>query len=129
MVNSQRLCFHVVLSVGLVLAALPSVARVAPFGYGTSPSDPRLSATDMNLLMESVSRLNSNPQSVVGSEEEWFNPATGSRGKSRISRILTNAGRPCHEIHHELLPLGLTPPRIYNLTWCRVPDGAWKIKS
>jgi len=125
MAISHRFWFRMLLSACLVLTAFPSLAQINPFGR--SRSDPRLSATDLSLLRDSVDRLNQDPKSEVGSEDKWFNPATGSGGKSVIIRSLTNAGRPCHEMHHEFSPLGQTPSRSYDLTWCRVSDGTWKI--
>jgi hypothetical protein len=112
-----------------MLMAVPSIGQINRFGFGTGNSDPRLSGTDLDLLGDSVRRLNDSPKAAVGSEEEWANPATGSHGNSRVTRMFTNAGRPCHDIHHELFPLGSTPPRKYDLTWCRVSNGTWKIKS
>jgi hypothetical protein len=124
---SHRFQFRLLLSACLILTAFPALAQINPFGRGRAV--PRLSATDLSLLMESVDRLNQEAKLAVGSEEQWFNPATGSGGKSVITRIVTIAGRPCHAMHHEFSPLGRTPPTSYDLTWCRVSDGTWKIKS
>jgi hypothetical protein len=127
--NSHRFSFGMSVGVCFTLMAFPSLGQIKPFGFGTSRSEPRLSGTDLDLLRDSVDRLNRNPKPEVGSQDQWANPATGSHGKSVITRTFTSAGRPCHAMHHELFLFGQTAPKAYDLTWCRVSDGQWKIKS
>jgi hypothetical protein len=111
----------------LVLSSVPASAQINPFKSDRSGAT--LSATDLDLLGASIGRLNRNPKLEVGAEEEWSNPATGSHGSSAVTRIFMDGHRPCHAIHHEVSAQGRTPPRNYDLTWCRSTDGNWKIKS
>ena len=122
-----RFSCHMMLSMALVLTTFSASAQINPFR--DNRSGPQLTATDLNLLGDSVLRLNQSPGLEVGSKEPWINPATGSHGTSVVTRIFTSSQRPCHMLHHEFFPLGRATPSNYNLTWCRVADGKWKIKS
>jgi surface antigen len=89
----------------------------------------QLSATDLDLLGDSIRRLNTNPQLQVGARDDWSNPATGSHGTSEVTKIFTSGKLRCHAMHHEISPQGHTPFTPYDVTWCRASDGKWKIKS
>lgn len=112
---------------GLVFALGHANAQINPFR--SDRAGPTLSTTDLNRLNDSINRLNRTPKLEVGAEDQWSNPATGSHGSSAVTRIFTDGGRPCHAMRHEVYARGRTPPRSYNLTWCRADDGKWKIKS
>ena len=111
----------------LIFASTAANAQINPFK--SSRTGPTLSATDLDLLGDSISRLNRTPTLAVGAEDQWSNPATGSHGSSAVTRIFMDGRRPCHAMHHELYAQGATQPRNYDLTWCRTSDGQWKIKS
>lgn len=115
-----------VLCLGLSMAP-PAIAQINPFRSGRTES--RLTDKDLDLFKASVSQLNSDPHLTVGAQKDWSNPATGSHGRSVVTRIFSDGQRPCHEMRHEAHPLGRAPAQTYSLTWCRTPDGQWKIKS
>jgi len=127
--KARGLYFCFLLGACSILTAFPAIGQISPFGFGSNRSERGLSGADLDLLGESVGQLNRNAKSEVGTAAQWSNPATGSHGNSVITRMFTNAGRPCHDMRHELFPRGRATPRIYNLTWCRIADGTWKIKS
>jgi len=113
----------------LVLAvAIPATAQINPF-RSSSKYGPQLSDEDLNRLFASVAQLNAENSIKVGASQGWNNPATGSHGTSVVTRIFDSAGLPCHLLHHEISAQGRIPPGQYDFTWCRAPDGAWKIKS
>jgi len=105
----------------------PAVGQINPFRSGRSQS--RLTAEDLALLDASIDQLNTDPHLSVGAQKDWSNPATGSHGQSVVTRIFPDRQRPCHQMRHEAYPLGGTQVRTYILTWCRAPDGQWKVKS
>ena len=111
----------------LVSIGVSATAQINPFRGNRWEST--LSATDLDLQGNSINQLNRKPNLEVGAVESWSNPATGSYGSSKVTRIFVDAKRPCHEIHHEVAAQGRTPPRTYELTWCRISNGQWKIKS
>lgn len=109
----------------LLFAALPATAQINPFrSRGTEPG---LSETDADMLLSSINRLNRAENVAIGAAESWNNPETGSRGTSSVARIFHRAGMSCHLLHHEIAVRGRTPPRRYDLTWCLMPAGEWKI--
>ena len=109
------------------LLANQAHAQINPFRSNRTGAT--LSATDLDLLEDSVRRLNTNSQLQVGAQDQWSNPATGSHGTSAVTKIFTSGKRPCHAMHQEISPEGSTPPKSYDLTWCLASDGKWKIKS
>jgi len=122
----QRHVAFAMLFLGLSIAP-PAMGQINPFRSGRSET--RLTKSDLELLEASVSQLNRDPRLRVGAQTDWSNPATGSHGRSVVTRIFSDGQRPCHEMRHEAYPLGSAPVRTYSLTWCRTSDGQWKIKS
>jgi hypothetical protein len=111
----------------LDLGASATMAQFTPFL--ARRAEPGLSATDLDLMRSSIDRLNRNQSVAVGSEEQWANPATGSHGLSTVVRIFTSGHMPCHAVRHVSFPLGRDKAERLDLTWCRVAEGTWKIKS
>ncbi len=114
-------------ALSLVFASGPANAQINPFR--SDRTGPTLTKTDLNLLGKSIDRLNRTPKLDVGAEDQWSNSATGNHGSSSVTKIFSDGDRPCHAMHHEIYARGDTPPRSYDLTWCRADDGKWKIKS
>jgi hypothetical protein len=110
-----------------VSVAVPATAQINPFRSNRSQAP--LSETDLDLMGNSINQLNRKPHVEVGAEESWSNPATGSYGSSKVTGIFEQAKRPCHALHHEFFPQGSTPPTTYDLKWCRISNGQWKIAS
>ena len=88
-----------------------------------------LSPEDNQLLFESVARLNAAEPNGVGRSEAWSNPQTNSFGSSTILRVFHSGGMPCHLVRHHIVVAGRQPGQNYRLTWCRISNGEWKIKS
>ena len=97
-----------------------------PFGGNFGPG---LSPEDNRLMVESIARLNAAEPSRVGLSESWNNPQTRTSGTSTILRVFHSRGMACHQVRHQIVAVGQARPRDYRLTWCRTPDGEWKIKS
>jgi len=89
---------------------------------------PGLSTEDKQLLLESVARLNAAVPIKIGSSESWSNPQTNNSGRSSILRVFRSGGRICHLVRHRIV-IARRRARNYSLTWCRTPDGEWKIRS
>jgi hypothetical protein len=109
----------------VVTAALPAAAQLNPF----QGSRTGLTQRDVDLLSSSIGRLNSSKDIAVGSKDSWSNAASRSRGQNVVREIFQDGGTTCHRLHHTVTVKGRTPPRTYDLTWCRTADGSWKIKS
>jgi surface antigen len=118
-------CLSAALAACLLLSAAAQ-AQVIPFGGNFGPG---LSPEDNRLMVESIARLNAAEPSRVGLSESWNNPQTRTSGTSTILRVFHSRGMACHQVRHQIVAVGQARPRDYRLTWCRTPDGEWKIKS
>ena len=117
------------LATGLLgaLAFAPAAhAQVNPFG-GTNSRG--LSAPDMAMLADAADRANRRPNPLVGHVEHFSNPATGTSGSVTMARLFHSAGMACHLLQYRFSTKGSAREASYNTTWCRTPDGAWKIKG
>lgn len=117
-------CLSAALAACLLLST--AHAQVIPFGGNFGPG---LSPEDNRLMVESIARLNAAEPSRVGLSESWNNPQTRTSGSSTILRVFHSHGMACHQVRHQIVAVGQARPRDYRLTWCRTPDGEWKIKS
>ena len=100
-------------------------AQVIPFGGNFGPG---LSPEDMQLLAESVARLNATTPVKIGLSEPWSNPRTNNSGRSTVLRVFRTGGTTCHLVRHRILVTG-RPTRNYSLTWCRTPSGEWELRG
>jgi surface antigen len=107
------------------LLAAPVLAQINPF----KDRNAKLSATDLELFDASVDRLNHEANLAAGAKSEWSNPATASHGLSTVRKVFFDGKYSCHLLGHEIYAEGRETARTYDLTWCRAPDGKWKIKS
>ncbi len=108
----------------IFLTAAAGQAQINPFRGG-----PGLAPEDNRLLFESIARLNAAEPSRVGRSEAWSNPQTNSSGTSTILRVFHSGGMACHLVRHHIVVGGQPPGHNYRLTWCRTPNGEWKIKA
>jgi hypothetical protein len=123
----KRLFGSGIIVLSMIAMALPAMGQINPFRNNRAATP--LSATDFDLLGDSIGTLNKDPKLAVGTAEKWDNPATGSHGTSTVTKIFRIGHMPCHAMHHEVFAQGRTPGRTYDLTWCRAPNGQWKVKS
>jgi surface antigen len=107
-----------------VLLPAAAQAQVNPFRGG-----PGLAPEDNRLLFESIERLNAAEPAKVGRSEAWSNPQTNTSGTSTILRVFRSGGMACHLVRNHIVVAGQPPGRDYRLTWCRTPNGEWKIKA
>jgi surface antigen len=88
-----------------------------------------LSASDNQMVFESVARLKAVEPSKVGQSDSWSNPETRSSGSSTILRVFRSSGMPCHLVRYHIVVAGQPTARDYRLSWCHTPNGEWKIKG
>jgi surface antigen len=113
------------LAAGQVLIAGPAGAQVGTFGW--SPNEPRLTQDDKSMLWQSADALNEAPSPQSGESRTWSNPRSGNSGQVTLVRVFRSNDMPCHALHYSIM-IGAGPtPRIYDLSWCRTPEGQWKI--
>jgi len=62
-----------------------------------------------------------------GQTNTWLNSKTGHSGTAKPQKSFTRAGRPCRIIEFTNAADGLTGRSEF--TFCKQPDGAWKIPS
>jgi surface antigen len=96
--------------------------------HSAARGGPGLSQEDNRLLFESVARLNAAEPTHVGISEAWSNPQTNASGTSTKLRVFYSGGMVCHLVEHRIV-VPRRAPASYRLTWCRISNGEWKIKS
>ena len=99
-------------------------AQVNPFRGSVNPG---LSAPDMAMLADAADRANRRPNPLPGHVEHFRNPATGTAGSVTLARLFHKSGMACHLLHYRFTTRHSPREASYNTTWCRTPDGAWKI--
>ena len=107
-----------------ILLPAAAQAQINPFRGG-----PGLSPEDNRLLFDSIARLNAAEPAKAGRSETWSNPQTNTSGTSTILRVFHSRGMACHLVRNHIVAAGQPPGRDYRLTWCRTPNGEWKIKA
>lgn len=113
----------------LVLGMTSSGAMAQFNAFQTEPGGPKLTGADLDIMLGSVNQLNRSDAVAVGSSESWSNPATGSSGKSTVTRLTEKEGMKCHVIGHDF-SVGKPPAASrfqVSFTWCLTPDRGWKI--
>jgi hypothetical protein len=109
-----------VLAFTLVLG-LPSAKAgplVDPFGRPAY----RLNEKDLGLLKEAVRQVLEKHQ--VGATAEWSDPDTGKAGQAKLLDVFTRDGMPCGQVEHVFTK---GEGRSYQLPFCKMADGRWKI--
>ncbi len=114
----------------ILVLGMTSSAAMAQFNpFQTEPGGPKLTGTDLDIMLSSVNHLNRSETVAVGSSESWDNPTTGSFGKSTVTRLTEKQGMKCHVIGHDF---SVGKPQVasrfqVSFTWCLTPDRGWKI--
>lgn len=103
-----------------VAFALPAQAGplVDPFGRTSY----NLNEWDWGLLKQSVREVLE--QQKVGASIDWDDPQTGKAGRATLLDVFTRDGRRCGQVEHVFTKGG---GRGYQLPFCELPDGSWKI--
>jgi len=59
--------------------------------------------------------------------ERWTSPATGRSGEIRLISSFEFRGMPCRRLDYTITAADQSNLGHYVMSWCRVPDGAWKM--
>lgn len=115
-------------AVALVVGLAPAiaVAQINPFrGRGAAS----LTNADMQMLIDASNRLLARPSLKTGISESWKNDQTGASGSVAVKGTSHRRGLLCHALGYQAHSGAGLSPRNTTLTWCKVPDGSWKIAS
>jgi surface antigen len=115
------------MAAALACGTTPAAAQINPFGRG--PNQPRLTAEDQRMLFDSARRLNAMSPATPGATQTWSNPQSGDSGVTTLRRIFKQNGMTCHAVRYSFTLQGGVRAADYDVNWCRVPDGSWKIAS
>lgn len=115
-------------ALALIVGLAPgiAVAQINPFrGRGAD----RLTNADMQMLMSASDRLLARPSLRTGTSESWKNDQTGASGSVAVKGTSHRHGLLCHALGYRARSGAGLSPRDNTLTWCKTPDGEWKIAS
>ncbi len=112
----------------VLVAAAVAVAPVAiaqNLGFLAGGPMERMDAEDIRLLTKNYREaLEKLPD---GQTNAWLNSKTGHSGTATPQKSFARAGRPCRLIEFTNAADGLTGRSEF--TFCKQPDGAWKVPS
>lgn len=93
----------------------------------TAPSGtPALTRDDVVRLHAAVARLNQGQS--IGAVERWRSQVSRDAGEVVLARSFAAGGMPCHAIRYVIrYRAAPASPARFAFTWCRLPDGGWKI--
>jgi hypothetical protein len=123
-ITSPAAAATIALSILLALAT-PARAQFNPFHGARNP--PPLTNDDFRMLDDSAAKLNMDPQAHTGQIETWNNLASGASGSITIERIFRSQAMTCHALRYVISARARPGTKTYNVTWCRIPAGDWKI--
>lgn len=107
-----------VLTFAVSLPPAQAELLVDPFGRPAY----RLNEKDLGLLKEAVRQVLETQQ--VGATAEWSDPGTGKAGQAKLLDVFTRDGMPCGQVEHVFTK---GDGRSYQLPFCKMADGRWKI--
>lgn len=108
---------------GLIVAGLLSPAAFAQSNlFRMQWHGPQLTAADYDQLYASVAKLNAS--ATPGQVETWQNAQSKASGTSTLAAVQGS----CHTIRHHVVSPRMPQGYDATLTWCRAPDGRWKVK-
>ncbi len=109
----------------LVMSAGMASAQIDPFPNRNLT----LSESDLAVIEEVAGGLISGKVVPTGTKLEWYNGETQRRGTIEVLGSSQLDGRPCHKLRYTF-PIKAHPgSRVYDLNWCKMADGDWKIAS
>lgn len=109
----------------LALSAGAASAQINPF----PDRDFILSESDLAVIEEVAGGLISGKVVPAGTKLQWFNGETHRRGTIEVLGSSQLDGRPCHQLRYTFPVKSRPGSRSYDLNWCRMPEGEWKIVS
>ena len=111
----------------LLIAAAPAV-RAQIGDYDPALTFPGISHLTLEHVHAAAAKLfEGHP---VGATEPWSSPDQPLSGQAKLLNVFDSSNMPCRTIEYSLSIQGTMSakyPGRYVLTWCRVPDGVWKI--
>jgi surface antigen len=112
---------------GFIAAActLASVALAQNLGFLAGGPMARMNTQDVQLLTKNY--LEALEKLPDGHTNAWLNSKTGHSGTATPQKSFERAGRKCRLIEFTNAADGLTGRSEF--TFCKQPDGAWKIPS
>jgi hypothetical protein len=116
-------CSALLACTALVLSAGAASAQINPF----PGRDLAISDSDLAVLGEVAGGLIGGAVVPTGTKLQWYNGETHHRGTIQVLGSSEQDGRPCHRLRYTLPVKSPTGSRAYDLTWCKTPDGDWKI--
>ena len=109
----------------LALSAGGASAQIDPFPGRNFT----LSESDLAVIEEVAGGLISGKVVPTGTKLDWYNGETRRRGTIEVVGSSQFDGHPCHKLRYTF-PIPSHPgKRAYDLNWCGMPDGEWKILS
>ena len=108
------------------MAALPTGALAgAPTAYTSGMGWLGLSKWDLDRVNNAAALLYQGPPGAT--VERWSSPVSGKSGEVRLLRSFEFHGMPCRKLDYTVVSADQTNQAHSVLSWCKVPDGAWKI--
>jgi surface antigen len=114
------------LSAALVLTT-PAKAQRATFpGRLPSLGWPGMTTDDVARMNAASARLYEGRS--IGNVERWRSPRSADAGEVTLTRAFDWHGMPCRTLDYTIrFEVQRGSPDHYVMTWCRIPDGSWKI--
>lgn len=107
----------------LAMSAGTATAQIDPF----PDRNLTLSESDLAVIEEVAGGLIGGKVVPTGTKVQWYNGETHRRGTIEVLGSSDLDGRPCHKLRYTF-PMTTRPgSRVYNLNWCKMSDGDWKI--
>ena len=107
----------------MLLISGDASAQINPFGGAQGVT---LSNDDFAAMSRAADKLLARPHLVVGSNESWKNPNTGSTGTISIQSNFVRKALACHTLGYQVAPSGTPTDGVAVLDWCRTAQG-WRI--
>jgi surface antigen len=120
-----RFVLPTTISLTLAIASTTLALAVEPI-ISPSIAWPGLSPDDLERMNAAAARLYEGRS--IGTIERWRNPDSKDAGEVKLLRSFQSNGMECRRIDYTIrFEEHRDRPNHYQLTWCRVPDGTWKI--
>lgn len=121
---SLRICRSALTILALAggLSVASPLAHAGPLvdPFGRSAYD--LSDADWDLLKGSVRTVLQ--KQVVGATSDWTSASSGKAGRATLIKTFSRSGMICGDVRHDFTK---GEGRSYQLPFCQMPDGSWKI--
>ena len=82
--------------------------------------------SDMVTMKAIGIRLYKRDGAEKGASEVWQNAKSGHHGRITVLDVFERGGAPCRKVHYETI-FDAVNKTSYVITWCRTPEGEWKI--